>query len=72
MEAGKKRFEELTMINQNYKAEILRFSSPENLLRTAKLYNMELLSPSKWCYVDIKQDNSKRMTIHDKAEAGTR
>lgn len=72
MEEAKKNYEELTMINKNYRAEILRFSSPENLLKTARLSGMELVSPSVWCYVDVKQVNPAGVKINDTAEAGTR
>ncbi|MBN1445031.1 MAG: hypothetical protein JW957_02850 [Candidatus Omnitrophica bacterium] len=71
MEEAKKRFEELDMINKNCKAEILMLSSPENLLKNAKMRNMELVNPSRWCYVDIEIDKNKG-TMNDTAEAGTR
>lgn len=70
MESAKKKHEELTMINKNYKAQILSFSSPENLLKTAKLSGVELVSPYRWCYVDIKQTVPTGVKINDTAEAG--
>jgi hypothetical protein len=72
MEEAKKRFEELDMINKNCKAEILTLSSPENLLKKARMRNIELVSPSKWCYVDVEIDKNPKGTINDTAEAGTR
>ena len=72
MEDAKKRFEELNMINKNCKVEILTLSSPENLLQTAKTCNIELVSPSEWCYVDIDTDDNRKGNSNDTAEAGTR
>jgi cell division protein FtsL len=72
METAKKRYDELTMINKNYKAEILTSSSQENLLKRAKESGMELISPSNWCYIDVNTCSSKRMNINDTAEAGIR
>ncbi len=72
MEEAKKSFEELDMINKNFKAEILSLSSPENLLKKARMRDMELVNPSKWCYVDIEVDKNPKGTLNDTAEAGTR
>lgn len=72
MEEAKKRFEELNMINKNCRAEILMLSSPENLLKNARIRNLELISPARWCYVDIEIDENSKGTLNDTAEAGTR
>ena len=70
METAKKKYDELTMINKNYKAEILSFSSPENLLKKSRLSGMDLVSPSEWCYVYIR-NNETGDRFNDTAEAGT-
>lgn len=72
MEAAKKKYEELTMLNENYRAEILRFSSPENLLKTARMSGIELVSPSEWCYVEVRAVGPEGVKIGNTAEAGTR
>jgi len=71
LEKAKKKHEELTMLNKNYKAQLLMFSSPENLLQTARMAGIELVSPSEWCYVDIKKVDSEGVQVNDTAEAGT-
>ncbi len=72
LEEVKKKYEELTMLNENYRAQILMFSSPENLLKTARMAGIELVSPSKWCYVDVKEVCPEGVQIGDTAEAGTK
>ncbi len=72
MEKAKKSYEELTMLNENYRARILMFSSPENLQKTARAAGIELVSPSEWCYVDVRKTNPEGVHIGNTAEAGTR
>lgn len=68
MEEIKKRYEEINMLNKNYKAEILKLSSPEYLLKIVRNAGIELISPSKWCYVDIMIEDTKG-NKNDTAEA---
>ncbi len=70
MEMAKKQYDELTMLNRNYKAKILSFSSPENLLKMAKSSGINLINPSKWCYIDIREDKVGAK-FNETAEAGT-
>jgi cell division protein FtsL len=73
LEEAKKSHEELVMINKTYKAEILSFSSPANLLKTANAAGIDLMaSPSGWFYVDVKRAEPAGVKINDTAEAGTR
>lgn len=70
MEEAKKKYEEMYMLNQNYKAEFLRISSPEHLLKIIRNAGLHLENPSTWCYVDIKiapEKEEKNGTV----EAGT-
>ncbi|HPP30442.1 MAG TPA: hypothetical protein PLE69_05925 [bacterium] len=69
MEEAKRKYEEINMINKNYKAEILKLSSPEYLLKIVRNAGIELVNPSEWCYVDIKFENAKG-NRNDTAEAG--
>ncbi|MDD3726178.1 MAG: hypothetical protein PHI44_03170 [Candidatus Ratteibacteria bacterium] len=69
MEEAKKMYEEAHMLNQNYKAEVLRLSSPEYLLKITRNAGIELVNPSAWCYVDIMVDDTKG-NRNDTAEAG--
>lgn len=68
LDKSKKSYEEINMLNKNYKAEILIHSSPEYLLRITKNAGIELINPSEWCYVDITIENAKR-NRNDKVEA---
>ncbi|MCM8761967.1 MAG: hypothetical protein NC905_01430 [Candidatus Omnitrophica bacterium] len=69
MEEAKRKYEEINMINKNYKAEILKLSSPEYLLRIVRNAGIELTNPSEWCYVDIINEDVKG-NRNDTAEAG--
>ncbi|MCX8082518.1 MAG: hypothetical protein N3D17_03860 [bacterium] len=69
MEEIKRKYEELNMINKNYNAEILKLSSPENLLMIVRNAGIELINPSEWCYVDIMIKDIKGNN-NDTAEAG--
>lgn len=69
MEEVKKRYEEINMLNKNYKAELLKLSSPEYLLTITRNAGIKLTTPAEWCYVDINIDEPKG-TKNDTAEAG--
>ncbi len=71
MEEAKKRYEDLEMLNKYYKSEILKLTSQAELLKKAESFNMHLVNPSKWCYLEIEPDNSEGKS-NGKAEAGTR
>jgi len=69
LEEAKRKYEELNMINKNYRADTLKLSSPDYLLKIVRSAGIELVNPSEWCYVDIKIEDEKG-NKNDKAEAG--
>ena len=70
MEKAKKKHEDLTIINKNYKAEVFKSTSLSELLKRAENFNLELVSPSKWCYLDISPEKTEGKK-NGTAEAGT-
>lgn len=70
MEEVKSRYENLNMLNKNYRAEMLKLTSQSELLKRAEKFNIKLINPSKWCYLELNPDNSKGKK-DGTAEAGT-
>lgn len=70
MQEAKKKYEDLDMLNKNYRAEILKLTSQAELLKKAENLQIEFVSPSKWCYFDIEKENPIGAK-NGKAEAGT-
>ncbi len=70
MEDAKKKHENLDMLNENYKAEILRLTSQAELLKRAEKFNLQLVTPSRWCYMEIEKPEQDGKN-NGKAEAGT-
>lgn len=68
----KQEYEELNIVNKNYKVEYLKLTSPDRLLEMVNSYGIELVFPERWCYLSIeKPEIPERERINGKAEATT-
>lgn len=68
----KQEYEELNILNKNYKVEYLKLTSPDSLLRMINSHGIKLVYPKRWCYLDIeKRGNPEKERVNETAEATT-
>jgi cell division protein FtsL len=53
----KEKYEFLNLLNKNYKLQIIKLTTPENLTEIAKEKNINLVIPKNWCFLEIKEKN---------------
>ncbi|HOK56593.1 MAG TPA: hypothetical protein PKV21_03320 [bacterium] len=68
----KEKYDFLNLLNKNYNLQIIKLTTPENLIKIAKEKNINLIVPKNWCYLEIKEENVQDTKQTGILEAETR